>query len=230
LDERNVQYGDVLEKLKSMRNREAVEGMARYGINPKNNYGVSVRNLREIAKKIGTDHELALQLWSSGIHDARILASMIDDPGVVTEEQMDGWAGDFDSWDVCDETCNNLFSKTQYARTKAMEWSKRNEVFVKRAGFVMMANLAVHDKNGGKAEFVTFLDLIVTGAKDERNYVKKAVNWSLRQVGKRNRVLNKAAIKAAKDILKLNSKSSKWIASDALLELTSDKIRKKLGY
>jgi 3-methyladenine DNA glycosylase AlkD len=228
LKERLIECKDILRKLKSMRNPDAVAGMSRYGINPKNNYGVPVHRLREIAKKIGTDHELALQLWTSGIHDAKMLASMIDDPKAVTEKQMDMWASDFDSWDVCDQTCNNLFSKTPFAYSKAEEWSGGKGEFVKRAGYVLMANLAIHDKKADNAEFIRFLNIVDSGAQDERNYVKKAVNWALRQIGKRNLELNKDAIDTANRILKLESKYSMWIASDALKELTGEKIRRRL--
>ena len=211
-----------------MENPKAVAGMTRYGINPNHNYGVSVHSLRKIAKEIGTDHELALQLWASDIRDLRILASIIDDPKAVTEGQMDTWANDFDSWDICDAACNNLFSRTLFAYGKATEWSKKNEVFVRRAGFVLMANLAVHDKKADNSEFIRFLSLVESSAQDERNYVKKAINWALRQIGKRNPELNKSAIDTAKRLHRLDSKSSKWIASDALKELTSDKTRKEL--
>jgi 3-methyladenine DNA glycosylase AlkD len=228
LNENELLCRDILEKLKSLGRAEAVEGMARYGINPKNNYGVTVHILRDIAKEIGTSHRLAQHLWRSGIHDAKMLATMIDDPAAVTEQQMEKWAEDFDSWDVCDQTCNNLFSRTQFAYRKAEEWSKRKEEFVKRAGFVLMANLAVHDKKASNADFIRFLNHVERGAHDERNYVKKAVNWALRQIGKRNTELNKTAIHTAMRISKVDSKSSKWIASDALRELTSDKIRRNL--
>jgi 3-methyladenine DNA glycosylase AlkD len=223
-----MEYEEVLSKLKSLSNPDAVKGMARYGINPKNNYGVSIKNLREMAKRVGRDHVLALQLWSSGIHDARILASMIDRSEDVTGQQMERWVSDFDSWDVCDECCNNLFSKTRHAYKKSTEWSKSDREFRKRAAFVLMANLAVHDKTAGNAVFVSFLQIIEGESHDQRNYVKKAVNWALRQIGKRNVELNEMAIRTAERLAKLDSKSAKWIASDAIRELASEKIRTRL--
>jgi len=223
-----MQYKEILKRLKSLSDPKAVEGMARFGINPKNTYGVSIPNLRMISKEIGRDHSLAQQLWSSGIHEARILAGMIDDPGMVTEEQMESWVKDFDSWDVCDQCCSNLFDKTEFAYQKAFEWSERNEEFVKRAGFVLMATLAVHDKKATDEELLKFLPLIKRESTDDRNFVKKAVNWALRQIGKRNVSLNKAAIKTAKKIQGIDSKSARWIASDALRELTSEAVQKRL--
>lgn len=224
-----MQVEEILTKLRSMSDPKAVEGMARFGINPKNTYGVSIPTLRAMAEVIGRDHALALQLWSSGIHEARILTSMIDSPELITEEQMERWVRDFDSWDVCDQCCSNLFDRTEFAYQKAVEWSKRKEEFVKRAGFVLMAALAVHDKKAKDEEFVRFLPLIKGESTDDRNFVKKAVNWALRQIGKRNAVLNKEAIKTAKEIQKIDSKTAKWVASDALRELTSEAIRKKIA-
>jgi 3-methyladenine DNA glycosylase AlkD len=216
-----------LNQLKSLADPEAAAGMARFGINPDNTLGVSIPTLRKMAKEIGKNHILAQQFWSSGIHEARILAGMVDDPGEVTGGQMELWAADFDSWDVCDQVCSNLFDKTLFAYQKAHEWSGKEEEFVKRAGFVLMAALSVHDKKVGDEKFLEFLPLIKKGALDERNFVKKAVNWALRQIGKRNLDLNKAAIKTANDIQKIDSKAAKWIASDALRELTDEKIRKR---
>ncbi len=221
-------YEKVLEKLKSLTNPEAVAGMARFGINPTNTYGVSIPNLRKIAREAGKNHLLAQQLWSSGIHEARILASMIDNPENVTEEQMENWVKDFDSWDVCDQCCSNLFDKTEFAYQKAVEWSKRDKEFVKRAGFVLMAVLAVHDKKTKDEEFLKFLPIIKRESTDDRNFVKKAINWALRQIGKRNLDLNKKAIETAKEIQRMDSKSSKWIASDAIRELTGEAIQKRL--
>ncbi len=217
-----------LEQLKSLANPEAVAGMARFGINPNNTYGVSIPALRKIARETGKDHALALALWQSGIHEARILAGMIDEPEKVTGEQMESWAADFDSWDVCDQVCSNLFDKTDFAYQKAHGWSGRKEEFIKRAGFVLMATLAVHDKSADDKMFLEFLPIIKREAIDNRNFVKKAVNWALRQIGKRNRDLNKATIETAKEILRIDSKAAKWVASDALRELTDEKIQKKL--
>jgi 3-methyladenine DNA glycosylase AlkD len=224
----SVGYDQVLKNLKSLSDPKAVEGMMRFGINPKNAYGVSIPNLRKMAKEIGKNHLLAQQLWSSGIHEARILAGMIDDSELVSKEQMENWVKDFDSWDVCDQCCSNLFDKTKFAHQKAVEWSKRHEEFVKRAGFVLMAALAVHDKKAGDQDFLKFLPIIVSESVDDRNFVRKAVNWALRQIGKRNLKLNKKAVETAREIQKLESRSPKWIASDAIRELTSKSVREKL--
>lgn len=223
-----MQYEEVLERFKALSNPEAVAGMARFGINTKNAYGVSVPDLRKMAKKIGKDHALAQQLWSSGVHEARILAGMIDDPEMVTEEQMEDWVQSFDSWDICDQCCSNLFDKTKFAYQKANQWSEREEEYVKRAGFVLMATLAVHDKGADDEEFVKFLSMIRREAVDDRNFVRKAVNWALRQIGKRYLDLNRKAIEASDEIQKLDSRSARWVALDALRELTSKAIQERL--
>ena len=214
-----MQAKEILTHLKSLRNPRNVAGMARFGINPRNTLGVSIPTLRKIARQAGKDHRLAQELWASGIHEARILAAMVDDPARVTEAQMERWVKDFDSWDVCDQVCSNLFDKTKFAHRKAVEWSRRDEEFVKRAGFVLMAALAVHDKSAPDAAFIKFLPLIQRGATDERNFVKKAVNWALRQIGKRNAALHRAAIATAREIQQIDSRAARWVAADALREL-----------
>lgn len=223
-----MQHEEILERLKSQSNPVAVASMARFGINPQNTYGVSIPDLRKIAKETGRNHVLSQQLWTSGIHEARILATMIDSPKEVTEEQMDRWIKDFDSWDICDQCCNNLFGKTAFAYQKAVEWSSREEEFIKRAGFVLMACLAVHDKKAADKQFERFLPIIKREASDNRNFVAKAVNWALRQIGKRNLTLSRKAIEAAKEAHKTDSRSAKWIASDAIRELTSEAVQKRL--
>ncbi len=223
-----MQANQILKKLKSQAKSKNVKGMARFGINPKNTLGISVYILRKMAKEIGRDHQFALELWDSGIHEARTLASMIDEPEKVTEKQMETWVKDFDSWDVCDQVCSNLFDKTEFAYQKAFEWSKRKEEFVKRAGFVLMAALSVHDQKAKDKKFEQFFPVIKREARDERNFVKKAANWALRQIGKRNLALNKKAIVAAKEIKKMDSKSARWIANDALRELKSESVQKRL--
>jgi len=215
-------------RLKSMGDPKAVERMARFGIQSSNSFGVSVPKLRTLAREVGRDHLLALKLWETGLHDARLLASMVDDPEQVTIDQMDKWVGDFDSWDVVDGSCGNLFDKTPFAVVKAREWCKREEEFVKRAGFVLMAELAVHDKHAKDKLFLDLLPLIIAGASDKRNFVKKAVNWSLRQIGKRNLKLNRAAVSTALKIQKNQSGAAKWVASDALRELKSPQVMKRL--
>ncbi len=223
-----LEVKQVVDRLKFLGDPKAVEGMARFGIQSSNSFGVSVPKLRTLAREVGRDHPLALKLWETGLHDARLLATMIDDPRQVTVDQMDKWVRDFDSWDVVDGSCGNLFDKTPFAVAKAKEWCKRDEEFVKRAGFVLIAELAVHDKNAKDQVFLDFLPLIVGGASDKRNFVKKAVNWSLRQIGKRNLKLNKAAASTALKIRKIESGSAKWIASDALRELKSPQVLKRL--
>jgi len=207
------------------RNRE---GMARFGINTERALGVSVTALRGIGRRIGRDHGLALALWSTGVHEARMLASIIDDPVLVTRRQMDAWARDFDSWDICDGCCFGLFDRTPYAWEKAHAWSARRGEYVKRGGFALMAGLTVHDKHTADARFLELLPVIRREAGDERNYVKKAVNWALRQVGKRNARLNAAAIDTALAIQRDGSRAGRWIAADALRELRGDAVQARL--
>jgi 3-methyladenine DNA glycosylase AlkD len=202
--------------------------MEKFGINTEHAYGVDVPELRRLAKHIGPHHMLAADLWKTRVHEARILAGFIDDHKLVTERQMDVWAEDFDSWDVCDSVCGNLFDKTDFAHRKAIEWSHRKEEYVKRAGYVLMATLAVHDKRAGKAAFEKFFPHIVRGATDDRNFVKKAVNWALRQIGKRSMALNREAIEVCHQIGKMSAPSAKWVASNALRELESDAVQKRL--
>jgi 3-methyladenine DNA glycosylase AlkD len=225
---RHMDYDFIIKKIKSLHDPKAVEGMARYGINPKKNYGVKVSTLREMAKEIGKDHDLALQLWVSGIHDARILAPIVDDPHYLTEEQMETWVSDFDSWDICDNCCGDLFICSELAYETAVEWSERDEEFVKRAGFVMMARLAVRDKKAEDSAFKAFFPMIKREANDDRNYVKKAVNWALRSIGKRNKALNKKSISVAIKIKEIDSKAARWVANDALRELQSEKVLKAI--
>lgn len=202
--------------------------MAKFGINTANAVGVSIPHLRDLAKNIGTHHSLAMDLWNTRVHEARILAGYLDDPLRVTERQMEEWVKGFDSWDVCDQVCGNLFDKTEFAHKKAIEWSHRKEEYVKRAGYVLMACLAVHDKRANAAAFEKFFPHIIRGSTDERNYVKKAVNWALRQIGKRSFTLNKRAIEVAKSISAIDSPAAAWVASNALHELTSDKVQARV--
>jgi 3-methyladenine DNA glycosylase AlkD len=223
-----MNYEEIIQKLQSLANPENVKGMARYGINQKNNLGISIYQLRPLAKEIGRNHALALRLWDSKLHDARLLACFIDDPKQITREQMDAWTKDFDSWDICDQACTSLFDLSSLAYEKVYQWVGYEKEFVKRAAFSLIAGLAVHDKNAMDKDFERFLPILVQNAVDERNYVKKAVNWALRNIGKRNLHLNKAALKTAKEIQKIDSKSARWIASDAIRELTSPKVLQKL--
>jgi len=219
---------EVLRRLRSLSDPRAVEGMARYGITSAKAFGISAPTVRALAKEIGRDQKLSLKLWGSGYLEARAIASLIGDPREVTEAQMERWVRDLDSWAVCDACCGILFDKTPFAFSKALEWSKRKEEFVKRAGFVLIAALAVHDKDRTDRDFVRFLREIVRGSTDERNFVKKAVNWALRQIGKRSKKLNRLAIRTAKEIHRLDSKSARWIASDALRELKSAAVQRRL--
>jgi 3-methyladenine DNA glycosylase AlkD len=219
---------EILAELESLGDPANVAGMARYGINPVNTLGVSVPRLRALAKRIGRDHALAAELWATGVHEARSLAGLVDDPALVTAGQMERWVKEFDSWDICDGVCSNLFDKTPFAYAKAVAWSARSAEYVKRAGFVLMAALAVHDKKAPDERFRNFLPLIERESTDERNFVKKAVNWALRQIGKRNSALHGRAVAAAKRIRSIDSRSARWIAADALRELESDAVRRRL--
>jgi 3-methyladenine DNA glycosylase AlkD len=219
---------EILKHLQSLSNSDNVAGMARFGISAKTVYGVSLPHLKPLARQIGKDHLLAQELWSSGAHEARLLACFIENPGEVTRRQMDRWASDFDNWAVCDGCCLHLFAKVPFAQEKVAAWCVRKREFVRRAGFSMMAVLAVHDKKANDSLFLQWLRLIKNASTDERNFVKKAVNWSLRQIGKRNLRLNGAAIRTAKAVQKLDSTSARWIAADALRELMSDAVQTRL--
>jgi len=214
---------EIIKYLKSQASPRNVEGMARFGINPRKTLGVNIPILRKLARTLGKNHELAQKLWKSGIHEAKILAAFIDEPALVTSRQMDSWVKDFDSWDVCDQVCSSLFDKTPYAWQKAKVWTKDQREFVRRAGFAMMAVLAVHDKKAKDADYTKLFPLIKKYSSDERNFVRKAVNWALRQIGKRNARLRRQAIKLARQIKNIDSPAARWIAADALKELTAKK-------
>ncbi len=218
----------VIRKLKSKAKPGALEGMKRFGMAPDNRLGVSVPDMREIAKDLGRDHDLAIALWKTGVEEARIVAGLVADPGQITDELMEAWVKDFDSWDVCDQVCMNLFDRSPLAWKKVRDWAKREEEFVKRASFALMASLAVHDKASPDSKFVALLPIIRHASTDERNFVKKAVNWALRQIGKRNAMLNKAALAEARRIAGMDSKAARWIASDAIRELESEAVLNRL--
>lgn len=219
---------DVLDRLRSKARPEQLEGMAKYGMAVERRLGVQVPDMRKLAKEIGKDHRLALELWRTGIAEAGIVAGMVGDPAELTEEQMEDWVKDIDSWDVCDQACMNLFEKSQLAWKKIVDWSERDEEFVKRTAFSLIACLAWHDKKAGDERFTELLPIIVREAADQRNFVKKAVNWALRNIGKRNLNLNRAAIDAARDIQQLHSNAARWVASDALRELESHAVQGRL--
>ncbi len=219
---------DVLGKLQSKARPEQLKGMAKYGMTVEQRLGVSVPDMRKLAKEIGRDHKLALDLWRTGIAEARIMAGMVGDPAKLTEEQMEEWVKDINSWDVCDQVCMNLFEKNQLAWKKIGDWSEREEEFVRRTAFSLIACLAWHDKKASDERFIELLPVIIRGATDERNFVKKAVNWALRNIGKRNLNLNEAAINTANKIKRLDSKAARWVASDTLRELESDAVQSRL--
>ena len=224
----NPKSGELLAQLRASANPDNLEGMARYGMSVENRLGVSMPEISGIAKQIGRDHALALELWDSGIAEARILAALVGEPAKLTEAEMDAWVADFDSWDVCDQVCMKLFDRSPFARKKVFEWAERDEEFVRRAAFSLIASIAWHDKNASDDDLLAFLPLIRSAATDERNFVKKAVSWALRHIGKRNARLNAAALAEAREIAKLDSKAARWIARDAIRELESEKVQARL--
>jgi 3-methyladenine DNA glycosylase AlkD len=218
--------GQIINQLKQQKDVRNIEGMARFGISSKNTLGISVRVLREVAKKLKSEtaskenlHKTSLELWKSRIHEARILATIIDPPDMVTEEQADSWVKDIDSWDICDGFCLNLIDKTDFALKKIPIWASEENEYIRRAAFSLIAGLAVHQKHLKDSEFEKLFPLIKKYSRDERNFVRKSVSWSLRQVGKRNMHLLSEAIITAKEIGKINSNSSQWVARDVLREL-----------
>ncbi len=223
-----MNYREIIQELESLSNPEDVEGMARFGINPQKTYAVRIPELRRIARTVGKNHQLAAQLWEAGYRETRILACMVEDPQEITSEQMDRWVAEFDYWEICDQCCMKLFRMTPWAYEKIFQWSESEEEFTKRAAFALIAVLAVHDKKALDEKFEQFFPLIIKESTDNRNYVKKAVNWALRHIGKKNSTLNRKAITVAREIHNINSKSAKWIASNALNELESNKVQEKL--
>jgi 3-methyladenine DNA glycosylase AlkD len=223
-----MRCSEVLNILKKLGDPANVAGMTRFGIKPAVALGVPKPALRRLAKDLGRDHDRAQELWASGVHEARVLASMIDHPAEVTDDQMDSWANDFDNWDICDQCCLNLFWKTAFAYEKAEGWAASDREFVKRAGFVLMASLAIHDKKASDSRFERFLSIIGREAYDDRNFIRKAVNWALRQIGKRNAGLKGKAVEVALELQQAESKSARWVGSDALRELTSDAVQRRV--
>ena len=218
----------MLARIEALANPRNAAGMARFGIKVGGRYGLSVPQMRGIAKTAGRDHALALDLWATGHAEARIIACMVEDPALVTSRQADVWARGIDSWDVCDGFAYDLMSRTPMRWAKPAVWERSKHEFVRRAAFALIAGLAAHDKQASDAAFVALLPLIKSASTDERNFVKKAVNWALRGAGKRNLPLNRAAIAAAKEIRALDSRSARWIAADALRELTGDAVQRRL--
>jgi 3-methyladenine DNA glycosylase AlkD len=219
----------VLEQLKAKARPGDLAGMAQYGMATGKRLGVRVPEMRKIAKQVGKDHQLALALWQTGIAEARILASMVDRPGEVSEEQMEAWVRDLDSWDVCDQLCTNLLDKTPLAWRKAREWAQREQEFVKRAAYALIACLAWHDKTAPDRAFVDLMPVIVAGATDGRNYVKKAVNWALRHIGKRNPRLHAVALQTAQQLSEMDTPPARWIAAQAVRDLHSEATQRRLA-
>jgi 3-methyladenine DNA glycosylase AlkD len=223
----SVRLEEILKRLRDGAQPDAKATLERFGITARQSYGWSVPSLRELAKEIGQDHTLAQQLWATGVLDARILASLVDEADRVTPRQMERWARDFDSWAVCDACCLNLFDRTPYAHGKIRAWSGRKEEFVKRAAFALLAAVAVHDKDASDDTLIGFFPLIEREAGDPRNFVKKAVSWALRQIGKRNPRLRTAAMACAERIAVQGTPSARFVATDALRELQSDAVEKR---
>jgi 3-methyladenine DNA glycosylase AlkD len=223
-----MEVDEILRWLERRGSRRNVLGMARYGIRSQKAFGVSMATMTPLVKRLGKDHTLALSLWATGWHEARILAALVDEPSRVTKPQMNGWVRDFDNWAVCDGVCFHLFDRTPFAWDKASRWAASPREFVKRAGFALMASLAAHDRTARDERFLEFLPLIEEGARDERNFVSKAVNWALRQIGKRNLVLHPAAMSTARRLASSEDAPRRWVGKDALRELTSTAVRERL--
>ncbi|HEV3374549.1 MAG TPA: DNA alkylation repair protein [Candidatus Acidoferrum sp.] len=220
--------GRVLRELKNLADPRVRKKMAYFGVNVPKAHGISVPVLHALARRIGTDHELAEEIWATGIHEARILATLVGESSRVTSAQMERWVRDFDSWDVVDAACCYLYAQAAPAWVKVNLWSRRRKEFEKRAAFSLAAYLSYKDKTAVDARFERFLRVIEREAWDERNFVRKAVNWALRNIGKRNLRLNRAAILTAERIRRQRSRSARWIAADALRELRSDAVQRRL--
>lgn len=220
---------EVVAKLRALENKDRLGGKAHYGINVDKALGLSMPEIRGVAKQISKDHDLAEALWQTDLHETRLIASMIDHPKWVTEDQMERWVVGFDSWDVCDQTCGELFDRTPFTVQKIHDWSARDEEFVKRAGFALIAWQAVHDKKRDDQDFLQYLPLIERESADPRNFAKKAVNWALRQIGKRSAELHPQALAMAENLAKSEDKTARWIGADAVRELNSEKMRKRLS-
>jgi 3-methyladenine DNA glycosylase AlkD len=238
---RDARVAALLEELRSMGSERDRAGMARYGINVADAFGVSVYELRKVAKRLGADQPLSLALWKTGNHEARLLACFVGDPAQVEERQLEAWVRDFDSWDLCDQATTSLFDLTPHGWRKAVAWAAREEEWVKRAGFALMAGLAVHDRDAADGRYLALLPIIERGAFDARNFVKKAVNWALRNIGKRNLALHAAAMGCAERIRgaadaraggarggEPEVRAARWVAADALRELGSAAVQARL--
>jgi len=225
--ERVAEVLQWLESRGSQRTRD--EMLTRYGITAPKAFGVKVGAIQQLAKKIGRDHDLAAALWATGWYEARLLTAYIDDPAQVTAAQMDKWARDFDNWGVCDTVCFALFDRTPHAWRKVEQWSKKNDEFVKRAGFALLASLGVHDKQASNEQFLRTLPLIERAATDDRNFVKKGVSWALRVMGRRNKVLHAACVELSKRLAESEEPAARWIGRTGLKELNSAVVQRKLN-
>ena len=214
----------VLSDLREVADPSRLTGMARVGINVTRALGVSIPQCRTLARRHRNEHELAMGLWASEIHEARIVASMVDDPEIVDRDQMESWVLDFDSWDLCDQVCGNLFDRIPIAEGAARDWVERDEEFVKRAGFVLIAERAHRDRDSPNEVWLAWLPVIRQGTRDERNYVKKAVSWALREIGKRNETLRLSAIEEAEWLVASDDRNARWIGREALRELRSEAV------
>jgi 3-methyladenine DNA glycosylase AlkD len=220
---------EILFQLKKHGTQSNLDKMMHFGIESPKSFGVTAPVLRKLAKEIGTNHSLALSLWKTGYHEARVLASLIASPEQVTERLMEEWVHDFNSWALCDACCGELFDATPFAVQKAHEWSRRDEEYVKRAGFVLMAEMAVHRKEMPDSIFISFFPVIIRESTDRRNFVRKGVNWALRQVGKRNTRLHQKAMKVAQQLSKSSDSTARWIGIDAIKDLLSPSTKRKLA-
>ncbi len=215
--------------LKSHSTKATRDGMARYGIPSDNALGVTMANMKVLAKQLGRNHELAAGLWETGVYEARMLTSFVDEPARVTSTQMDRWCRDFDNWGICDTVCFHLFDRTPHAWQKVAQWHDQNEEFVKRAAFALLWGLTVHDKNAGDKPFAQGLLFIERAATDERHFVKKSVNMALRAIGKRNPALNAAAVAVARRLANMPEAGPRWVGKNALTELTSPAMTRRLA-
>jgi len=220
---------DLVAELRALGSDHNRAGMARFGIETANAFGVSVTNIRAIGRTVRQDHQLAAELWATGYHEARILASLVDRPQWVTAGQMDRWVADFNSWDLCDQVCGNLFDRTPFTHAKIVEWAEDEREFVRRAAFATIAWRAVHDKKAPDAELAAYLPLIELRSTDPRNFVKKAVNWALRQLGKRSAVLHAPCLELSRILAESGDRTARWIGRDAVKELEKPEIRARLG-
>jgi 3-methyladenine DNA glycosylase AlkD len=215
-----------LERRGSKRVREDM--LSRYGITAPKAYGVPVGTIQQLGKQLGRDHDLAVALWATGWYEARMLCAWVDQPERVTPAQMDRWARDFDNWGICDTICVHLFDRTPHAWKKLAPWSRRREEFVKRAAFALLAGLSLHDKQAEDQSFLSTLPLIERAAEDDRNFVKKGVSWALRVMGRRNRRLNSACLETARRLVDADQPAAQWIGRQAVKELASPLVRRKL--